>query len=560
MRQNIGIAGAAPLLFLGALLWAWGRDPFQRDWFSLPVAGQGRVWCVAVLPKTAPRPYPVVVYLHGSGGNVLGDGNDLRQVAELGLAVVGMDYCQTNDAVCETQFTALLRYLDRQPWVDTNAMAWAGFSLGAEKVTRFWLGHREARPRLLVRLAGGWMSELEKSEIGSARFEGKTVGTLHPGPRTLTIQQPWQIGGQPPAASQDSTASEARPSTLNAQPSSVLLVHGEQDAVFPVADAAHLAEAFRAKGAAVELQVLPGQSHGFSPGRGAVFRAVGEYCLTRLRGEGALVMYRSIGMWQAAAWPLWVYWLPVLAWGVAWLIARRNAENSDTRQSSVAAARESAEGRGSGALRGLAAGLAALAVGLTAVHVVTPRLPVSDGGLSVARRVLVQQEEREDFEHLAGLFCWGGHRLGALLEHAHLARYNRSLVNWTLEDATYREFVLSPVIEVGALQNLRWRRVLWESLYPRVRKDPSAEAAAETVVRHLRERVTMAAGGNGDAEIEELWRSQKAVASGFERLTVAGLRSVGIAARLDGEGRAEMWVEGKWRPAPRAVVGGGAVR
>ena len=46
--------------------------------------------------------------------------------------------------------------------------------------------------------------------------------------------------------------------------------------------------------------------------------------------------------------------------------------------------------------------------------------------------------------------CWQGQRLRALLAHAHLARYNRGLVNWTLEDAVYCEFTLSPVIEARA--------------------------------------------------------------------------------------------------------------
>jgi hypothetical protein len=35
-----------------------------------------------------------VVYLHGSGGSLLGDGNELRQLAEMGLATVEMEYEQ----------------------------------------------------------------------------------------------------------------------------------------------------------------------------------------------------------------------------------------------------------------------------------------------------------------------------------------------------------------------------------------------------------------------------------------------------------------------------------
>jgi predicted dienelactone hydrolase len=82
------------LLFFGAMFWAKGRDPFQRVWFKVKAPGAGKAECIAVLPKTAGRPLPVVVYLHGSGGNLLGDGNELRQMAEMGLAAVGMEYEQ----------------------------------------------------------------------------------------------------------------------------------------------------------------------------------------------------------------------------------------------------------------------------------------------------------------------------------------------------------------------------------------------------------------------------------------------------------------------------------
>ena len=54
--------------------------------------GQGKAQCIAVFPKSAARAIPLVVYLHGSGGSLLGDGSELRQLAEMGLAAVGMEY------------------------------------------------------------------------------------------------------------------------------------------------------------------------------------------------------------------------------------------------------------------------------------------------------------------------------------------------------------------------------------------------------------------------------------------------------------------------------------
>jgi hypothetical protein len=173
-------------------------------------------------------------------------------------------------------------------------------------------------------------------------------------------------------------------------------------------------------------------------------------------------------------------------------------------------------------------------VALTVVHLGTPRLVVREGTLAVARRFLVQPQDREDFEYLTSLSCWHGQRLGTLLEHAHLARYNRSLVNWPLEDAVYREFVLPPVIGAAGGEDLQ-----------------SLEAAAETVVRHLRERVTIAGGEDGPGDIPSVWRRQLTDEGGFQRLTVAGLRAVGIAARLDRNAQAVMFAGERWRPAPR---------
>jgi predicted dienelactone hydrolase len=80
------------LLLAGALLWARGRDPFERRWFKVHPAGAAAAECVAILPKMAAWPLPVVVWLHGSGGSVTGSGDEMRQMAEMGLAVVGLEY------------------------------------------------------------------------------------------------------------------------------------------------------------------------------------------------------------------------------------------------------------------------------------------------------------------------------------------------------------------------------------------------------------------------------------------------------------------------------------
>lgn len=141
-----------------------------------------------------------------------------------------------------------------------------------------------------------------------------------------------------------------------------------------------------------------------------------------------------------------------------------------------------------------------------------------------------------------------------LLGHVELSNYNRELINWKLDDKTYREFVLSPVIDPASDGELNWRRPLWESFYPRIRKEQIIESAAEIVVRHLRERVTIAEGENFAIGVESIWLRQITNERGFETIYVAALRSAGIPARLNVQRRAEFFSEGKWRLAPRPVV------
>jgi hypothetical protein len=148
----------------------------------------------------------------------------------------------------------------------------------------------------------------------------------------------------------------------------------------------------------------------------------------------------------------------------------------------------------------------------------------------------------------------GDQRLKTLITHVEVANYDRELLNWKLDDKLYREFVLSPVIEPDPGAELNWRRSLWESFYPRIRMEQSLEAAAEIVVRHLRERVTIAELENPRLGIESTWVHQITNARGFERAYVAALRSVGIPARLDVTGHAEFWSADAWRPAPRPLI------
>ncbi|MBE0545792.1 MAG: hypothetical protein IH623_31055 [Verrucomicrobia bacterium] len=536
----------AALGFGGSLAWAQARDPFDRIWFTVKTPAHGKTEGVAVLPKSAGKPLPVVMYLHGAGGSLRRSGNELRQMAEMGLAVVGLEYDQTNMAAFHAQFIALHQYVMRQKWAETNVMAWVGFSLGAQRQLSFQLMQTEWRPELLVRLAGGWVPELESFDRAFS-----TRPSFH--------------GQRESGSGLLASASGEFPR--------VLILHGDQDNVFPLADAGRTAACLRTNGVSVSVSVLPGQTHTPMADRGIIFRAIGEHCLTELRGAPALSEYRSVAAWQAGAKPLLFYWLPALFWSGLWLFGRNrlrrivntgvphsaSALSSGEKPVATTARRMMFAGAPKRTplrigLWWVAAVLAILAIAWTALHLIPPRLTITDKTLTIARKYLIQPGQQADFDSLATESVWPDKRLQSLLTHVELAGYNRRLVNWELEDDLYRNFVLSPWVSSEEDKELDWRRPLWESLYPRIRRETDLASAAGIVVRHLRERVSITEGESLPVEVETVWRRQITNAKGFERIYVAALRSVGVPARLNPQGRAEFWTPTGWQPAPRPLI------
>ncbi len=550
-RAWLGIGLA--LLFFGDMFWAKERDPFQRIWFTVKTANFGKVECIAVLPKTASKPLPVILYLHGSGGSMLGSGNDLRQMAEMGLAAVGMEYSQTNEAAFAEQFIALNQYLARHTWADPNKIAWVGYSLGAQRQLSFAWEHPELRPRLLARLAGGWVPELEAPAHRNPAIEHSTASAPHPGPL--------------PSAERVAAA----PSVFASQPSKVLLIHGEKDDVFSVAEARRVASALRTNEFPVDLRTMAGQAHSLAPNQEVLFRGIGEYVLHFFQGESAFQSYQSIATWQENAKSLWPFWIPAALWLLAgWFStrSRRRAEalsekteirnpKTEIGMSLLTSAATAAKKltRWEAALRWLAGVMVMVALGVTALHLIPPQLEITAGRLAFARKHLLAPKEPPDFAYLSTNTVWAGKKLKTLLEHVELANYNRELVNWKLDDDVYRHFVLSVQIDPLRDGDFHWRRRLWESFYPRIRKEDSPASAAEIIVRHLRARVTIVPGPHPVASIAEIWTRQITDESGFEAIYLAALRSAGVAARLDGRHHAEFWAGTEWKPAPRPMIG-----
>jgi hypothetical protein len=74
--------------------------------------------------------------------------------------------------------------------------------------------------------------------------------------------------------------------------------------------------------------------------------------------------------------------------------------------------------------------------------------------------------------------------------------------------------------------------------------------AARIVVRHLRERVTIATAPDLPRNVPLIWLKQITGEAGFETICVAALRSVGVPARLNLQHQAEFWNGDKWQIAP----------
>lgn len=220
--------------------------------------------------------------------------------------------------------------------------------------------------------------------------------------------------------------------------------------------------------------------------------------------------------------------------------------------------------RGSRILRGCAGATFFGALGLTGLHLFTTQFPTSERTLALARRFLLQPEERADFEFLAAQPIWAGQKLNHLLTHVQLAHYTRGLVNWKLDEPLYREFVLSPEIvrpaAAGheAATGLNWRRELWEYFYPRIRKANTLDEATTMITVRLERRMKSGATSTGAAPrpLTEIWRHPEQPLTSDESalLTVAAFRSAGIPARLNSTSAVEYWDGERWNESKKPAV------
>lgn len=277
-----------------------------------------------------------------------------------------------------------------------------------------------------------------------------------------------------------------------------------------------------------------------------LFRIAAEKCLTELNGKDAfntfhspLILSDSDTFRLRLSVLLGILFVTVGSWGKLYAACCRAIRNENQILLSV------------GTVSAL------LAVGQLCVHAVLPQMPVSKHGIDLCRRFLVPNKHLNEFDTLAIVPIWKGHRLQELLTHAELSSYTvNELANWTVDKAIYKDFVLSPIIDRSVNENrvleLNWRRTLWEYFYPCVRKEHSSTDAAIIVINLLRSNVTSVPGYQNQRGVRSTWDNKIGNPADFERLYVAALRSVGVAARLNDKLHAELWDNG-WMQAPRAI-------
>jgi hypothetical protein len=330
----------------------------------------------------------------------------------------------------------------------------------------------------------------------------------------------------------------------------VLLVHGKSDSKTSLASVERLNAFFKTNGIHVEMKLIRGKGHDFEQDRTLLFRVIGESCLSTLSPDAR---WSGFGTHRDLGHPFILFLTPAILWVIGRYYLKRRKLRDTLRQISEPVTRFER------ILRWTAIILAVLAISQTAIHLGIPRLPTNERTLYAARRFLIRAAWKKDFEELAANPIWRGKSLRILIEHVELANYIQELMykDWRFENLDpnlYSSYVLSPIIDSAPHQELSWRRMLWESFYPRIRKERTTMSSAQIVVRHLRERVSIDPREPTPAGIESIWNNQVTNEAGFEWIYVAALRSVGIPARLNSLRQAELWTGGEWMTAPRPLV------
>jgi acetyl esterase/lipase len=217
------------------------------------------------LPAENQKPSPVVVWIHGGGWHK-GSKKPVWAGAFIkrGYALVSIDYRLTGQAVFPAQIhdcKAAVR------WLRAHAKE---YNLDPERIGLFGTsagGHLAA----LVGTSGG-VTELE-GDGGNREYSSRVQAVCDwYGPSDLTryvnaskfskdiVEK--LVGGT--AEAKKDVLKAASPVTyINKDVPPFFISHGDTDALVPLEESCQLAEALKAAGAEVTLDVIPGEKHGF---------------------------------------------------------------------------------------------------------------------------------------------------------------------------------------------------------------------------------------------------------------------------------------------------------
>lgn len=177
----------------------------------------------AYLPEAQSGSVPAVLALHGAAGNVAGMERYASALSAQGFAVYVLHYFDRTETTYADKSTILrnfplwmktlwdaISFIEAQPQVDKTRIALLGFSLGAYlSLANSAIDHRV---KVVVEFFGGMPKEMNLF-----------MRRLCP----------------------------------------VLILHGENDATVPVAEAYNLQKLLEKKGIPYEMKIYPGEGHGF---------------------------------------------------------------------------------------------------------------------------------------------------------------------------------------------------------------------------------------------------------------------------------------------------------
>lgn len=506
----VWLSGFLVVLLATSLWWASTQDTLRRLEFKLRTAAGDLVKGVLVKHKAAGS-QPVVVCLHEDTLDIEQHGTTLRQFAELGLTAVDIDYSKGDQERFKEEFVGLYRFLAVQTGMQTNGSFCVATGVTAQRLLGFLSEGHERLTSLAVGEVIAWFpdpGDLSSASLGS------------------TFSAPSERGsGAPPTGPSNSR---------------VMVVIGSTNSPAPDGPEQSLGFLSATNRLQTRAHTLAGGPERFRLDRSLVMRVFAELCAARAGAAQPLDVRQPYAGWYC--------WLPLLFFsvGMVWHGYGRLKGASPVLTVALSA------GRTWYARFAYALFLATVVVtiGLT----VGPRFRGSVRWGRMAVALVVPRESRNDLLWLAEQPACRNARLCDLTEHVRLSALQRRSFFRVLKEDFYRDFVLSPIIEPASTSTDNWRRPLWEHLSPRVHQEADVSTAATSVVRYLRERVTVTPEQQPFYGVQTIWQQGVADLVGFDMLCVAGLRSVGIPARLGQDHRATFYDGSEWRPAPRPLL------